>query len=1064
MYSSLVREIGLRLFYISAALVVTSAVVRAEPAKPKVKVTVQKNTAGGPQLEYEKFRKRVELKVAKTRDKQIEGLTRLLSLEKSASPDAPNLKFRLAELYYEKSRYYFIRSQENDDAILRARSEAEKQRLKQNKISAQKQSDRWNEEALNLYADIRQNHPSYERMPEVLFALGQSYWSRGQQDEALSPYADLIRNYPKDSLVPEAWVAFGEYYFDKGNIFKALKSYDKAAQNKRSRVYGFALYKQGWCYFNLAEWQEALNKFETTVLFSQLSELLSGENKIALGREAQRDWVKAYSHIGDAKNASTRIATLLDLQQCTGRCLLLLEKLADLWLQEGFFKKASYLYAQLIDAEPKAIRNAIRQARVVELTDRTGDKKRASLESQKLVEVLLETRQLIKTVDQSKLSVAKSDLEEAELVSETSLRRLAQQWNNEGRKTRNYDTLGLARVIYEDYLRLFPNQKYAYGMRFQLADLYYKIEDYAKSAQMYKATIDAKPDGEHMAAAANDYILALELHIESSGVEPPEADSEDLSPKKLQPDYKRLVEACDLYTQKVSNDKADKLVAVKLKAARVYYDHSQFDEAIRRFEEVVSKHPKSPQAEVASNLVVDVYNLKKDWKSLLTTVRKYLSNQALLQGRPKLRQELRGFGEYASFSLVKQLEDDVKKNSGDLRLVARAYEDFYKEFPRSENADKALFNASVAWDRTGHKERAAKLRSKLLADFPKSALRVDVAYYVAKQHEERTEYLKAASTFRAFSSRYPKDQRAKDALYNASVFYAGTGKYVTAANLRKKYLELYGSKRTRSKDVATVKFAIAKDLESARRWRSAVDAYADFVKSYRVTEQGFEAWWSEINIRAKKLGQRTKSDELAKKLLGTVRWMRRSGRKVPDNAVLYASLVAFKELDEDFREYSRMRLVTPSIRNPTPFRRSLKDKARSRDRLIAKYKKIVEEYKQAESSVASLYQIARSWDIFSGSLMAVPCPRGLTAQLCSDVKKQVQELAAPAHNNAVEAYKVCVLESNKLEVFTDYSQKCLQRLGKFEPSSDLAEKTLEMKTSFGGESLASQGLIFKGQQ
>ena len=46
---------------------------------------------------------------------------------------------------------------------------------------------------------------------------------------------------------------------------------------------------------------------------------------------------------------------------------------------------------------------------------------------------------------------------------------------------------------------------------------------------------------------------------------------------------------------------------------------------------------------------------------------------------------------------------EIEADAGDLRPVAQAYEEFQAEFPNSENADKALFNASVAWDAVLHR-------------------------------------------------------------------------------------------------------------------------------------------------------------------------------------------------------------------------------------------------------------------------------------------------------------------------------------------------------------------------
>ncbi|MCA9661185.1 MAG: tetratricopeptide repeat protein, partial [Myxococcales bacterium] len=245
--------------------------------------------------------------------------------------------------------------------------------------------------------------------------------------------------------------------------------------------YGFALYKQAWCYYNMSEWQEALRKFKATVFYSELAEELSGENKIALGREAQKDFVRTYSHVGDDKRAKFVFADLLGEDDCKSeKCLTLLEQLAGLWFDEGYFSESAALYRQLIGGRSGYTKNPFYQGRVVDLTARGGDKKKVINETRKLVELYRET-QAKAGADEK----AKEHLEEARVLAETTMRRLAQIWNREAKKTRNDETYGYARTMYEDYLGLFGDTKYAYEMTFQLGDLYYKLERFDDAAKAF---------------------------------------------------------------------------------------------------------------------------------------------------------------------------------------------------------------------------------------------------------------------------------------------------------------------------------------------------------------------------------------------------------------------------------------------------------------------------------------------------------------------------------------------------------------------------------------------------
>ncbi len=1038
-------------YKLAILLVVGVTALAAEPAEAKKKkkkgkkASMTKITAGGPTLKYEQFRRKIEFKVAEKREEQIQGIKRLVDLGPDKN-ELPDLKFRLAELYFEKSRFYFFRAQETDDRLIRSKDPSEKDRLEDEKKRNLQEAKIWAESAADIYREIRDRYPKYERMPEVLFALGQSYWNQGRFPQAIEVYRELIVNFRDSPLVAEAWIAFGEYYFGEGDVNRALKSYQKAATDRKSRVYGFALYKQAWCYYNLSEWKEALRKFKATVIYSQLAEELSGENKIALGREATKDYVRTYAHVGNEKRAKHQFADLLGTDDCAGdRCRKLLEQLANLWFDAGYFIDSAGIYRQLIQLKPGNSRNPLYQAKIVDLKSRDASKKAVIRSTRRLVEVTEETE---KKLGPNPGEQAKEDLAEARTMAETTMRRLAQIWNREAKKTRNEKTYGYARTMYEDYLKLYPGTKYAYEMNFQLGDLYYKLEKFDDAAKQYEKTVLADPKGKYLADAANDNILAVEEHIKDLGVRPPKKVK---TAKTIHPQKVRLIEACDRFVKFAPDDgkTGKKKTAVRFKAAKTYYNWGHNDEAMKRMHSIVLEHPKADQAEFSANLVIDIYNQREDWKSLYERSVEYLKLEGLADGRPALAKELSQYAEYASFKLVQILEERVKKERGDLRLVAQGYQDFYEQFPKSENADKALFNASVSWDKAGKKENADELRRKLLKEYPKSPLRADVAYYIAKQSEERTEFKVAAKSFLDFARKHEDDPRARDALYNAAVFYAGVGSVKTATKLREEYLKKYGRAKKAQKEAADIYWSIAQDLERGGRYRDAATRYRDYAKEFSNTDRFWDALWNEAELRQTKLRQRSKAERIKRDILGTYQYRKKRKKKLPDNAKLYASQVAFERLEDYWTKYRKLRVRTPNLRNPKPFQRSLADKAKERDRVIKRYTSIVTEYQQAESTIASLYRIAQAWDEFVVTLGKVPCPRGVAADVCSLIKQGIEEKAGPAREGAYQAYKTCVAKSNELNVFTKYSTRCVKALETLAP--DAYPQITERALDFSGQ-------------
>ncbi|MEL6186662.1 MAG: tetratricopeptide repeat protein, partial [Myxococcota bacterium] len=569
----------------------------------------------------------------------------------------------------------------------------------------------------------------------------------------------------------------------------------------------------------------------------------------------------------------------------------------------------------------------------------------------------------------------------------------------------------------------------------QYADLLFKLERFDAAANEYAAVVDPNSnDGKNLVAAANDNILALDEHLRDLDLQLPS----DLDEKtEFHPQHRRLADACRRYLRFVpeeADESAEKRPAVKLKLARVLYAYNDFEPALEMFDALVKSHPRSEQAVVAANLVVDVHNLRKDWPSLYDAARRYVDDPDLVRGRPELKTQLSRYGEYAKFALIQKLKEDVEAEEGDLSSVARGFEEFHREFPKSENADQALFNASVLYDKLGLKDRANGLRQRLLADYPDSELRSDVAFYLAKQHEQRTEYGKAAVAFRSFAREFPKDPRARDALYDASVFYAGTGQARTAVKVREEYLSTYGRKRRKSRsESAAVEFAIAQDLERGRRLGDAARAYAAFAKRYALDPLAFDAMWREAKVH-RRLRRISTAEKVEGRILGTVLWMKKKGRRVPPNARRYASLVAYSRLDERFEKYRKSRLPTPNLRNPRPFQRALKQLARDRDKVIRRYEAIIKDYKQAEASIAALYRIARAWDVFSDAITKVRCPRGAGRDVCDVLRTRMEELSLPARDSAVEAYGVCVDRAAALETFTSHATRCARRLETVAPA------------------------------
>src|SRR5205085_8446829 len=117
----------------------------------------------------------------------------------------------------------------------------------------EKREKQWLVAAVKEYKLIIDNDKfaSYKRMDQVLFYLAYLLTQQKREDLARPIFKRLIKDFPQSQYLPDAYLSFGAYFFEQKDMENALKFYDKVLQYPESRVYSYALYFEGWCWFNL---------------------------------------------------------------------------------------------------------------------------------------------------------------------------------------------------------------------------------------------------------------------------------------------------------------------------------------------------------------------------------------------------------------------------------------------------------------------------------------------------------------------------------------------------------------------------------------------------------------------------------------------------------------------------------------------------------------------------------------------------------------------------------------------------------------------------------------------
>ena len=143
----------------------------------------------------------------------------LIDLGGGSDQDTPQWYFRLAELLWEESQYFFFEANRRDDRLIALGTKGDPReidRLMAEKKELEAQQKKHRDQAVALYGAIIKRYPKYPRLDEVLYFLAENLSKRNRNDpDAIKAYGALIQRFPKSRFVPDAWMAVGEYWFEK---------------------------------------------------------------------------------------------------------------------------------------------------------------------------------------------------------------------------------------------------------------------------------------------------------------------------------------------------------------------------------------------------------------------------------------------------------------------------------------------------------------------------------------------------------------------------------------------------------------------------------------------------------------------------------------------------------------------------------------------------------------------------------------------------------------------------------------------------------------------------------
>ena len=937
----------------------------------------------------------VEQIVAEKEHEQEETLRQMLDLGGSPAEQAEVLA-RLAGLLRARGLSLYIRSQAESDAGDAAAAAADKAHAAGARA-----------EAIARYRELLKKYPKAPHTDEALFFLADTLQDSGRDAEAVQAARELTRRFPLSQWAPASHVFIGEHLFDQAKLDEALKEYRAAAEVPSDEVYPYALYKAAWCRFNQSAFGDAMKLLKRVV---DVSAKAGDVNTVQLAREARRDYVLAYGRIGSPEGAHD------DFVKNFGKddSLKMLEQYGTLLFNTGRDPEAQLIARQLLALHGDAPAAALDQTRLLVIAQRTG--KRKDLLTQ--AKLLVDTFERVKKDSggagsagdgRSPKGAAFDDEKytEAQRLGEETLRNLAVQIHNEARKTELDETWAAARALYSDYLTLFPDAPDAYDLRFFFGELLYTRNLKALAAEQYEAVVRqdliSKPPGKWLQKAAWSAVLSRNEAI--FGEQKQEKDTgERRAQRPLTPDEQKLAQACELYLKALPE--GPHAVETAFKVGRLEYISNDLAAAEKHLSSIALQHPEHELAEYSANLVLDIANLRKDWKGLHAWAVKFLEDKRLT-AHGTMAQDLKRIEEESAYALADAETPDAKK--------AEALLAFVSSHPHGQLADKALFGAAAALSRAGRIDDALTARSRIWKEQPQSPLVPRALVASAADLSAVGDLGEAASLLEKYALGYQKQEamkkwrrehpsksrkteparpvfeeaKAQAGLHDAAVLREARGELREA--LKDRALEMQIWKKDDGRDEkmfaqAQLHAKLGENARAAREmtaiareakgkpalqlsaWHEAAKLYA---KAHETGNSQFS--WTQVERVFKSLGPKARE-------------------KLPADAVAAAADAHFTLGGTGFESFKKQQIKAPLM---ATLNRKIA--------LLQQVRKRAEEtvaMRQAEPAVCSLARLGEAQMLLGQALAQSPYPPGLNAEQRKLYRAALTEKAQPIFADA----------------------------------------------------------------
>ena len=600
--------------------------------------------------------------------------------------------------------------------------------------------------------------------------------ARSDRKQRLDPYADCQPWEGADpELVRHAWVrGIADYHFGiPGELDEAIAAYLKVVDGaKESPLYAEALYKLAWSFYKRDFLLESIKRFDESVQLYDATVARGAVPPLELREESLQYIAVAFTDPWDGEVDTDPVAAFNRAKDFyKGRENE--PQVRDVWEAMGAAFMELQAYDQAVDALRTAIgppwelhpRNPLVHQGIVDAYEAKGDKYAVDATATELA-----TRYAPGTAWYAANEKDREAMENQRRIGERALyaaarnthlaaTNLRKEWEAGGKSEatlREESLIQYAKAVelYQTFIKQYPESDYAYEFTYYQGEALFYSERYLEAAEQYRWVRDHRELSQaYFLDAAKALLASYEAEVARQVAAgtlaalrvPTVAELKALpQPFVRQPIpalYIKLQQEWDDYQNTVPDPRTAPQQGINAALVSLAYLH--VDEAIERLEKVMTKFCAYPEAVMAKDALVALYEGTGQLDKFTEVNQRFIATKC---GDEKSRELAQGQNRSVEFKKAEQLYREQN-----FKAAADAFYRYYKTAPAGDaDLPTALYNAASSFAQADRPKTAIALYREFtqskVKEFRESPYYLEAMRLTARSQQSVFDYDAAIAT------------------------------------------------------------------------------------------------------------------------------------------------------------------------------------------------------------------------------------------------------------------------------------------------------------------------------